>query len=289
MGDKDKKYVHMLNSTLCATGRAICCLLETYQEADGVRVPDVLVPFMGGMTFLPFVRESRDIKSGVKTSVTQDKPLPKFAAPVAAAYPNTSAADAPMTETSPVLSAEGELLKKSIEDCGAAIKEKKAAKAGKDEIKALVDQLIALKMNFTEVTGLVFEGDNSGKKESKKVPAASTVVCLPPAIAIEPPASVAASIPRRTRISLPIPTSVWKQEFVDLARLEEQLKIHSYVTGAQPSIEDLRVVSALALGETDLQKMLMYCASAPVTDRPQIARWLRSIASFSVDDMSTWR
>ena len=31
LGDRDKKYVHMLNSTLCATGRAICCLLETYQ------------------------------------------------------------------------------------------------------------------------------------------------------------------------------------------------------------------------------------------------------------------
>ena len=38
LGDREKKYVHMLNSTLCATGRAICCLLETYQEADGVRI-----------------------------------------------------------------------------------------------------------------------------------------------------------------------------------------------------------------------------------------------------------
>jgi len=46
LGDREKKYVHMLNATLCATGRAICCLLETYQEKDGVRVPEVLVPFM---------------------------------------------------------------------------------------------------------------------------------------------------------------------------------------------------------------------------------------------------
>lgn len=58
LGDREKKYVHMLNSTLCATGRAICCLLENYQEADGVRVPEVLVPFMGGITFMPFVRDS---------------------------------------------------------------------------------------------------------------------------------------------------------------------------------------------------------------------------------------
>eukprot|EP00981_Chlorochromonas_danica_P011603 scaffold4140_cov178-Ochromonas_danica.AAC.16 len=59
MGDREKKYVHMLNATLCATGRAICCLLENYQEADGVRVPEVLVPFMGGLTFLPFVRDAK--------------------------------------------------------------------------------------------------------------------------------------------------------------------------------------------------------------------------------------
>eukprot|EP00930_Biecheleria_cincta_P046780 TRINITY_DN32313_c0_g1_i1.p1 TRINITY_DN32313_c0_g1~~TRINITY_DN32313_c0_g1_i1.p1 ORF type:complete len:562 (-),score=61.11 TRINITY_DN32313_c0_g1_i1:116-1801(-) len=50
-------YVHMLNSTLTATGRSICCILETYQTPDGVRVPDVLVPFMGGLTFLPFVSQ----------------------------------------------------------------------------------------------------------------------------------------------------------------------------------------------------------------------------------------
>lgn len=29
------------------------------QEADGVRIPEVLVPFMGGITFLPFIRDSK--------------------------------------------------------------------------------------------------------------------------------------------------------------------------------------------------------------------------------------
>lgn len=53
-------HVHMLNSTLTATGRGICCILETYQTPDGVRVPEALVPFMGGTTFLPFVRAARD-------------------------------------------------------------------------------------------------------------------------------------------------------------------------------------------------------------------------------------
>lgn len=36
-GDKSKAYVHLLNSTLCATERTLCAILEVYQEANGVR------------------------------------------------------------------------------------------------------------------------------------------------------------------------------------------------------------------------------------------------------------
>jgi seryl-tRNA synthetase len=32
--DTKKKYVHALNSTLCATERALCCVLENYQEEN---------------------------------------------------------------------------------------------------------------------------------------------------------------------------------------------------------------------------------------------------------------
>ncbi|EER19492.1 seryl-tRNA synthetase, cytoplasmic, putative [Perkinsus marinus ATCC 50983] len=55
-GEREKRYVHMLNSTLCATERAMCCIVENYQEEEGVRVPRVLVPFMHGMEFLPYVK-----------------------------------------------------------------------------------------------------------------------------------------------------------------------------------------------------------------------------------------
>mmetsp|Transcript_47113 Transcript_47113/g.108904 ORF Transcript_47113/g.108904 Transcript_47113/m.108904 type:complete len:471 (+) Transcript_47113:116-1528(+) len=49
-------FCHMLNSTLCATERALCCIVENYQEAEGVRVPRALVPFLLGQEFLPFVK-----------------------------------------------------------------------------------------------------------------------------------------------------------------------------------------------------------------------------------------
>jgi seryl-tRNA synthetase len=40
--------------------------LENYQEADGVRVPEVLVPFMGGIDFLPFERGPMEATKGEK-------------------------------------------------------------------------------------------------------------------------------------------------------------------------------------------------------------------------------
>ncbi|CAE6124100.1 unnamed protein product [Arabidopsis arenosa] len=51
-----KQYVHMLNSTLTATERTICCILENYQREDGVDIPEVLQPYMGGKKFMPFKR-----------------------------------------------------------------------------------------------------------------------------------------------------------------------------------------------------------------------------------------
>lgn len=58
MGDREKKYVHCLNSTLAATQRALCCILENYQTEDGLVVPEVLRKYIPGEPeFLPFVKE----------------------------------------------------------------------------------------------------------------------------------------------------------------------------------------------------------------------------------------
>ncbi|PFH31446.1 putative seryl-tRNA synthetase, cytoplasmic [Besnoitia besnoiti] len=59
----EKSHVHMLNATLVATQRCLCCVLENYQTPTGVKVPRVLVPYMGGAEFLPFVDEAgEDLK-----------------------------------------------------------------------------------------------------------------------------------------------------------------------------------------------------------------------------------
>ncbi|MBQ6813390.1 MAG: serine--tRNA ligase [Methanobrevibacter sp.] len=52
-GSGDAQILHTLNSTAIATERTICCILENYQQKDGsVKVPDVLVPYMGGKTVI---------------------------------------------------------------------------------------------------------------------------------------------------------------------------------------------------------------------------------------------
>ena len=50
----DKNLVHMLNSTLCATSRAMCAIVENYQEETGIRVPTVLQPYLGNKEFIPY-------------------------------------------------------------------------------------------------------------------------------------------------------------------------------------------------------------------------------------------
>ena len=42
--------MHTLNGSGLAVGRTMAAVIENYQQADGtVRVPDVLVPYMGGV------------------------------------------------------------------------------------------------------------------------------------------------------------------------------------------------------------------------------------------------
>ena len=47
---EEKEYIHTLNSTAIATGRALRAIIENYQQKDGsIKVPAVLVPYMNGI------------------------------------------------------------------------------------------------------------------------------------------------------------------------------------------------------------------------------------------------
>ena len=44
---QSNKYAHMLNGTLCAVERTLCCILENYCEEEGVHLPEPLVKYYG--------------------------------------------------------------------------------------------------------------------------------------------------------------------------------------------------------------------------------------------------
>ncbi|KAB5575895.1 seryl-tRNA synthetase-like protein [Coniochaeta sp. 2T2.1] len=85
--DLKKTYVHALNSTLCATTRTICCILENYQTEEGLNIPEALRRFLpGAPEFIPFTKElpkgttSQKVKAkaadAAKTKVTQPGDTP---------------------------------------------------------------------------------------------------------------------------------------------------------------------------------------------------------------------
>ncbi|WP_088184345.1 serine--tRNA ligase [Sphingobium sp. Z007] len=52
-GEKQTRFLHTLNGSGLAVGRTLVAVLENYQQANGsVTVPDVLTPYMGGITRL---------------------------------------------------------------------------------------------------------------------------------------------------------------------------------------------------------------------------------------------
>ena len=52
-GSKKTELLHTLNGSGLAVGRTLLAVMENYQQADGsIRVPDALIPYMGGIDVL---------------------------------------------------------------------------------------------------------------------------------------------------------------------------------------------------------------------------------------------
>ncbi|KAF8428567.1 hypothetical protein EV426DRAFT_584840 [Tirmania nivea] len=70
-----KKYVHCLNSTLCATERALCCLMENYQTEEGMTIPEPLRKYIpGNPSFIPFTKELPKNTTSAKRNAVVGKP-----------------------------------------------------------------------------------------------------------------------------------------------------------------------------------------------------------------------
>ncbi|KAI4254086.1 MAG: hypothetical protein LQ352_003305 [Teloschistes flavicans] len=79
--DAKKKYVHALNATLCATERALCCVLENYQTDSGVIIPEVLRKYIPGAP--DFIEYSRKLPKDTTSQKVKGKgpgPKPKLPA-----------------------------------------------------------------------------------------------------------------------------------------------------------------------------------------------------------------
>jgi hypothetical protein len=69
--DVEKRYVHMLNGTLCE--RTLCGMLENYQNETRLRVPEVLQQFIG-TGFLPYKEEDKPNEKKKEEKNKEPKP-----------------------------------------------------------------------------------------------------------------------------------------------------------------------------------------------------------------------
>ena len=306
MNETTKKYVHMLNSTLCATGRAICCLLETYQEENGVRVPEVLQPYMGGISFMPFIREARgekdgDAKSSSKSSAPKELEEPKVSSP------NPAPVSAPIQESPEVAALNAEISKK-----GSEIRELKAAKTEKAVLQPYIDELVALKDKLRIATGAsVSSPKEEKKKKTSSAPSQTTVAVVKEAIKVGLPPNPPILAPKyttpapesrkggvfgaalRAQPSLSWTTSSDDNNVnVNLSSLETLLKDYSYVGGYAPSIEDSKALNNLYENGTglpaDTDSIRAWISDDPYMDYPNIRRWLKNVSCFDDDEKNNW-
>jgi seryl-tRNA synthetase len=306
MNEKSKKYVHMLNATLCATTRTICCILENYQTPTGINIPEVLVPFMGGITFLPFIREKpsdgtdsktqeaaaakpkkgKDINNNNKKQPAKAAaPTPAPAAPAPAAPAAAAAAPAPAAAPSQpaAVPAGAEAIVQAITAKGDQIRELKAKKVSAEELQQHIDELLRLKAQYKDATGTEYIAPNTqgSSKKKKKEAAAATGGAAAPA----PAKKAAAPAPA------PAPAKAAKAAAaggVDLAQLNEVLTTQSFMSGFQPTQEDVRTLAQLTGGAATRNAAMTWKSSAPLRDYPALARWVDFMIVQHEAEMARW-
>ena len=253
-----------------------------------MRIPEVLVPFMGGITFLPFVRELKSGLRGDKKPVLAPK-IPPASIPVVP--PSTAApSQPPQHSASSAGSADSEAttLADKITAQGNVVRDLKAAKADKASITEAVEQLKVLKMTYKEIVGADFGADanavpakveKSEKKEKKtEVTAAGNNETVPPK---DIPQTTPAPQPRATnRESNGASRGMWKVdgEQLDLAALNSKLAVFSYVDGYSPTAQDRLAFNAVGKARVLPEELGSHAQ-----------RWFRHVSSFAPHEREMWK
>ena len=249
MGEKEKKYVHMLNSTLAACGRTMCCLLENYQTDTGVVVPEILRPYIpGNLDFLPFVR---DMDGNPFTAPEPAGPGADIAA---------------------------KIVKK-----GDDIRAMKAAKAPSADVMKAVDELKALKADYEQATGEEYLAPGQKPSSSKKTKGDAKKKAEPEPAPKEkeppkqqPPPKKKEPQPAPQPPAAPVPSNGAPAKDDDLANLETALAFSSYVNGFEPSADDATLFQQLM-------------ARGRIDPGPNVTRWMTHIASFPEATRAAWK
>lgn len=303
VGDVSKRYVHMLNATLCACTRVICAILELNQQADGVRVPDVLVPYMGGMTFIPFIRDLEgkpfNAAAAASAAAASAASIPatvaaSAAAPAAVAAVAVTSAGAGAAE--PPLTPEAQELVARIAAQGESVRTLKTSKAADADVKSAVEQLQNLKIQYKDLTGKDFGAagsSSSSKKDDKKKEKKAAAPAAGGAAAAQPVAAISNPPPAAP----PSFSTIMKDGSVNLGKLNERLATFAFVGGYEATRDDVAVAKSL-VGVVDGDDAAIAAAfvawaaseaAATAASQTHVKRWIDFIAGQEAEDFAYWQ
>jgi len=287
MGQNEKKYVHMLNATLCATTRTICCILENYQTPDGIRVPEVLVPFMGGETFIQFVNKLPASSPSEKKTETNKQEQPK-AEKTKQNEEKKELENVPSTATTATSStqnlSETEIISQNIANLGDEIRQLKSQKASKETLQPKIDQLLALKNQYKQVSGQDYTPPGTSKpatekpKEEKKTKATPTNNNAPATNKKNEKKTESKEQPTTTPTPTPVPTNKSNKSDNLFDQLNSQLLLTPYIEGFVPSKEDAKVFNMITSNHMQLDR----------NTHQNLVRWFNHVSSFSATQRSSW-
>lgn len=302
VGDVSKRYVHMLNATLCACTRVICAILELNQQADGVRVPDVLVPYMGGMTFIPFIRDlegkpfnaAAAASAAAASAASIPATVAASAAPAAVAAVAVTSAGAGAAE--PPLTPEAQELVARIAAQGESVRTLKTSKAADADVKSAVEQLQNLKIQYKDLTGKDFGAagsSSSSKKDDKKKEKKAAAPAVGGAAAAQPVAAISNPPPAAP----PSFSTIMKDGSVNLGKLNERLATFAFVGGYEATRDDVAVAKSL-VGVVDGDDAAIAAAfvawaaseaAATAASQTHVKRWIDFIAGQEAEDFAYWQ